>query len=247
MNNTTLFLVLALAVPLTSSSLAEAKALTAKEARALFDKADRTLNEVWTAAKRALPESEFNSLKESQRAWVEHRDYLARSPQFTGADFHGELPLDSPEYLTTAAGLAEERTTWLKGLMSEATDETLTGLWSDSYGGGIEIVESGGHLHFVMTCVRGRTSHLGGLAGSAVWNQTIGWFSDKGRESGNTAEANVSFILRGRQLEVVGANTGAYHGARASFDGSYVKVQPLNAKAQAKVVKAAKSGEVPEE
>lgn len=226
---------------------AQDKPLEAKAARAAFDKADRALNAAWAAAKQALPEEEFNKLKEDQRAWVEYRDYLARSPMYTGADAQGELALEAPEYLEAAAGLEDMRTEWLKGLIHEWKDETLTGYWTDSYGGSIEVVEREGHLHFVIQCVRGPTSHVGGLSGIAAWNPNIGWFSDKGRDKDKTDETSLSFILRDKKLEIIGANTGYYHGARAYFDGSYVKVKALDAKAQAKIVKAAKSGDLPEE
>lgn len=229
-----------------SGGLAQ-EALSARQARALYEKADRALNAAWAAAKQALPESEFNALKESQRGWVEHRDYLARSPMYTGAAAQGELPLDAPEYLEAAAGLAEMRTAWLQGLIRPVADDSLTGEWTDSYGGHIDVVEREGHLHFIVECVRGPTSHIGGQAGIAVWNQTIGWFTDKGRDKDKTDETNLSFTLRGRKLEVIGANTGYYHGARAYFDGAYVKVRALNAKAQARVVNAAKTGELPEQ
>lgn len=241
------FFTLLLAAVFISSAHAQEKQLSPKEAKALFDKADHALNTAWAAAKEALPETEFNKLKEEQRAWVEYRDYLARSPMFTGADAQGDLALDSPEYLEAAASLEDERTTWLKGLIHEWKDETLTGHWTDSYGGSIDVVERDGHLYFVVQCVRGPTSHVGDLAGVAVWNSTIGWFSDKGRDKDKTDETNLSFVLRDKKLEIVGANTDYYHGARAYFDGSYVKVKSLDAKAQTKIVKAAKSGEVPEE
>jgi uncharacterized protein YecT (DUF1311 family) len=248
MRNTTLFLMVLLVTAFAGTVHAQEKQLTAKAAKALYDKADQALNAAWAAAKKALPEPDFNKLKEEQRLWVEYRDGLARSPMYTGAEGQDELSLDAPEYLEAAAGLTDMRTTWLKGLVREWNDETLTGVWTDSYGGHIEIVEREGHLHFVIECVRGPTSHVGGLAGIAVWNANIGWFSDKGREDkGDDPETNLSFILRDRKLEIIGANTGYYHGARAYFDGEYVRVQPLNAKAQAKVVKAAKSGELPEE
>lgn len=229
------------------SSLAQEKKLSVQQAKALFEKEDRALNEAWVAAKKLLPESEFNKLKEEQRMWVEYRDYLARSPLYTGAEAQAELPLDAVEYLEAAAGLSEMRTRWLKGLVKESSDETVTGVWTDSYGGRIEIVEKEGHLHFIIQCVRGPSSHVGGLSGIAVWNQSLGWFSDKGIDKGGEPETNLSFVLRNKRLQVHGANTGYYHGARAYFDGEYVRVESLNAKEQAKILKAAKSGELPEE
>ena len=247
MRNALSFLTLLLLALGSGAGLAQDKPLDAKAARALFDKADHALNEAWVAAKKALPEAEFNKLKEDQRAWVEYRDCLARSPMYTGAEGQGELALDTPEYLQAAASLEDMRSEWLQGLIHDWPDETLTGYWTDSYGGNIEIVEREGHLHFIVQCVRGPTSHVGGLAGIAVWNRTIGWFSDKGQVKDKTDETNLSFTLRDKKLEITGANTGYYHGARAYFDGIYLKVKPLDAKAQEKIVKAAKSGEVPEE
>lgn len=221
--------------------------LTPKQAKAKFEKADRALNEAWAAAKAALSEAEFDELKKSQRTWVEHRDYLARSPLYTGSDAQGELALDSTEYLSAAAELEDMRTEWLKGLVKERdAEDAITGVWTDSYGGRIEIVEQQGELFFVMECVRGPSFHIGGLTGVGAWNQSIGWFSDKGRDKEREDVTNLSFILHDRQLQVIGANTSYYHGARAYFDGHYVKVEPLGAKEKAKVVKAAKTGEIPE-
>ncbi len=248
MRNAILLFTVLLNAAFVSSGYAQEKKLSAKEAKALFDKADKALNEAWASAKAALPEADFNKLKEDQRGWVDYRDYLARSPMYTGAEANGELPLTAPEYLEAAAALEEGRTKWLKGLVREwGAEEGLTGTWMDSYGGSIEIVEQNGKLHFITECVRGPTSHLGGLSGIASWNQTIGWFSDKGRDKDKEDETNLSFILRDKKLEIIGANTGHYHGARAHFDGEYIKVSQLSAKAQAKVVKAAKTGDLPEE
>jgi len=235
-------------IALLSPASAQEKKLTPQQAKAAFAKADKALNDAWAAAKAKLPEETFAKLKEDQKAWVEYRDYLARSPMYTGAEGSDELSLESPEYLEAAASLEQERTRWLKGLVREwDTEEPLTGEWTDSYGGSVEVVEKDGKLHFIIECVRGPTSHIGGLAGIAVWNRTIGWFSDKGRDPAKEEETNLSFILRDQKLEVIGANTSEYHGVRAYFDGEYVKTGKLSAKAQAAVLKAAKSGELPEE
>lgn len=236
---------LLLTTALIGSAFAEDKPLTRDAAKALFDKSDRALNEAWAAAKKALSEEEFTKLKEDQRAWVEYRDYLARSPMFTGADVQGELPLDAPEYLQAAAGLEDERTEWLKGLVHEWKDDSLSGKWTDSRGGTVEIVEQDGHLFFTVTCVRGPTSHSGDLEGVAVWNSPIGWFSDKGREKDKTDETNLSFVLRDKMIEITGANTGYYHGARAYFDGKYVRVKSLDSKAQAELISSAKANQAP--
>ncbi len=197
-----------------------------------FAKADAALNSTWTAVKAALPEGEFNKLKEEQRGWLEYRDYLARSPLYAGTGTQEELALDSAEYLDTAASLTAVRQQWLEALVKPQDESGLTGLWIDSYGGEIEIVESKGSLAFAITCARGPTSHTGDLGGVATWNAPIGWFSDKGDAKEDADEASLAFILRGSSLEIIGANTAAYHGARAYFDGMYVKVKPLSAKRQ---------------
>ena len=225
-----------------STSRGEGKEPTLKEAKAAFDKADAGLNAAWEAVKKDFDASRFNALKEDQKAWVEYRDYTASSPGFSGAPADEAKAKQSPEYFSTAAALTASRTAWLKGLIAKDTGTSLTGEWTDSYGGHMEIVEKDGHLHFSIEVVRGPTAHLGAIAGLAAWNDPIGWFSDKGRDKTRQDETNLSFVLRDGKMQLTGGNTSPYHGARASFDGDYVRVASLNAKAQAEVIKAAKEG-----
>ncbi|HYF35175.1 MAG TPA: lysozyme inhibitor LprI family protein [Prosthecobacter sp.] len=210
----------------------------ASKARAAFDKADRGLNEAWAAVKKALPTTEVTALTADQRSWVAYRDHLARSPMFTGADGRDEFSLDSAPYLEAAADLTKTRTEWLWGWIRYKDDDTLTGIWEDSYGGQVEIVQKDNQLHFSLTAVRGPTSHTGELSGIAKWNRPLGWFSDLATEPGKDGgETNLAFVLRGQALEIIGANTGFYHGARAYFDGRYIKIAHLDSKAQAKLLK----------
>ena len=234
--------ILALLLALTLCLRAEEKAPTLAEAKAAFAKADKELNTVWEKAKVELSETRFAQLRGEQRDWVEYRDNLATSPTYSGESGDEAAAKNSPGYFSTAAALTEARTKWLRGLVSKAPLESMTGEWTDSYGGNVEIVEKDGKLHFVFNCVRGHSAHLGALAGIASWNETIGWFSDKGREKDKTDETNIAFILDG-VLRVHGANTQHYHGARAYFDGEYIKTGNLTDKATALVLKAAKSGD----
>lgn len=228
-----------------TQSYSEEKRLTLKQAQADFGVADEELNEAWAKAKVKLLAGAFAELKEEQRVWLDHRDRLALSPGYSGAATDAADPKKTVEYLSTAAALTEERVMWLRGLLREEAD-SLTGRWSDSYGGHMEIVEKDGKLHFTIKVVRGPTAHLGGIAGIAAWNSPIGWFSDKDRGKSKTNETNLAFVMRNKRLEVTGANTSEYHGARAYFDGHYVRVGDLDDAAQAKVLGAAKSGQIGE-
>ena len=43
------------------------------------------------------------------------------------------------------------------------------------------------------------------------------------RGDAETPPAKLQFKFNGTRVEVTGENTGAYHGARAYFDGEYLK------------------------
>ena len=239
------------------NSAPEEKAPTFAEAKAAFAKADRALNQAWSAAKAAVSGRALTELTGSQRDWLEFRDYQAGwESEQTGEKDRKR----SAVWHTTAAALSESRAEWLRGRAETAKGplETLTGTWSDSYGGTMRVVhqeppasaESSGaaapaRLLFDIEVVRGPTYHTGGVVGVATWNQRIGWWSDKGVDPEKTEESNLAFVDREGCIEVIGANTSHYHGARAYFDGIYCKVGPLDEKAQAEVIKAAESGELP--
>ena len=214
------------------------------EAKGAFSKEDRALNEAWTAVKKGMPDTVFAELKAQQRAWIESRDRraLESSPNPKNA----EEAKQSAAYWQTAARLTEARAQWLRRL-ADKEDDPLTGLWTDGTGGTLEIVEQKEKLFFVFRVVRGSSLHVGVIAGAAQWNTSIGWFSDKGREADKPDETNIAFVERDGHLEVIGANTSYYHGARAYFDGKYYKIAPLETSDEANVIKAGETGTVPEE
>ena len=247
--------VLAAIVALAAAAFADAqeqKEPTLVEAKAAFAKSDRALNQAWSAAKSATTGSALTELTQSQRAWLEYRDSTAQRESEQAGE---KNPRRSASYHSTAASLTDARAEWLRGRARDATaDETLTGRWVDSYGGTMRLVQpiarggQDGRLLFSIDVVRGPTYHTGGVAGVASWNERLGWWSDKGRDAGKPDESNLAFIQREGCLEVIGANTSHYHGARAYFDGLYCKAGTLDAKEQEEVAKEAESGEAnPEE
>jgi hypothetical protein len=153
----------------------------------------------------------------------------------------------SPEYLDAAASLTAGRAEWLCSLAkgTKEGDDTMTGHWTDSYGGDLDVVERDGQIYFLFAVVRGRGLNVGQIAGMAKWHTRIGWFSDKGRDKNNTDEANIAFVYRQPKLQVTEAGADYYHGHTAYFDGEYVKVKTLTEKEQKEIIKSGQTGEVP--
>ena len=62
------------------------------------------------------------------------------------------------------------------------------------------------------------------------------------QNGGSDDETNLALVMDGMKLRINGANTQHYHGARAYFDGEYVRTGALTAKEQAEVTKSAQDG-----
>ncbi|MFY8215845.1 MAG: lysozyme inhibitor LprI family protein [Chthoniobacterales bacterium] len=216
----------------------EAPAPTLQEAKADFKTQDKALNAAWELVKKSenLTASELAALKEEQKAWIEYRDYLSLSPSYSGVPENETEAKESAEYFDCAAAITAERTAWLKGHLLATAPENVTGVWSDSYGGTLQIVQKDGEIFFTIDVVRGPTAHNGSISGIASWNEPLGWFSDKEGEEDKTDEANVSFVLKRNVFQITTANASSYAGARAYFDGDYLFVKPLDAEAQAQVI-----------
>lgn len=229
--------VLALPV-LATAAEEEEKPKTLGEAKAAFAKADKALNEAWAAVKKTLDEPEFSELQVKQRVWLMYRETQALGVNRANGEPEGKQTAAAFE---ASAELTRSRVDWLRGRIKNES-ETLTGLWIDSFGGTAEIVQEKEKLFFAIEVVRGPTFHSGSIAGIATWNSPLGWFSDKEREKEKTEETNLVFVSRGRVLEIIGAQTSYYHGARAYFDGDYCKVGELDEKRKAEVTKTAETG-----
>ena len=98
----------------------------------------------------------------------------------------------------------------------------------------MKIVEEKDRILFVFEVINSTD-----LSGVAVWNDRIGWFSDKDNLARGDREANICFIWRRWTLEVVSANTTYYFGRRATINGTYYKIGELDEQEQTKALSAA--------
>ena len=156
---------LIVAITLGSIPLAPGKELD--RAKVEFAVQDKLLNEIYQDLRKTLPADLFAKVREDQRRWIGYRDYIssAESKRLQ------KNPEDDPDYWTSAALMTVNRITWLKGWKgagappSRGIPGKWDGIYRDSYGGELQIVERGGKLYFSLVVVRGPTFHSGACDG----------------------------------------------------------------------------------
>lgn len=212
---------------------------TLAEAKAAFARHDRKLNIVYSALKKELEADRFALVQEDQRQWLEYRDYVAEwQSQARQKD-----PREDVGYWEMAAGMTEERVDYLRAWRGIGEPGSWAGRYSDGRGGLLEIVEAEHGFYFSLLVVRGPTSHIGDIAGKAEVNGFMARFSVK--DEGMERPCWISFLNNRNgdgRIEVFTANADRYHGMRAYFDATYLRVGLLDAKARAEVIAAANEG-----
>ncbi|MEM9016854.1 MAG: lysozyme inhibitor LprI family protein [Verrucomicrobiota bacterium] len=202
--------------------------------KARFASEDQKLNQTYARAKSDLSEWDFKALQEEQQGWLEYRD--ARSEEVAlleGQAQEGQEEEDAA-YWGAMADLTAMRTEIVNGwLIAFDFDREWEGIWKDGSGGILLIEEIGEKaFRFSIEVVRGPTYHLGALGGEAKVNQSSARFAIA--PEGIEEETWLTFLKEGMKLRVVGDNTHFFHGARAFFDGEYVRVAELDDEARAR-------------
>lgn len=192
------------------------------DAKAEFSRQDKVLNTVYQKLKKGLDPDLFAKVQADQRNWIVYKEYMAEWQA------RNEDPEKSVERWNMSAGLTESRVKWLRAWLKQDGKQGWEGSYSDSYGGYLRIAETDGKFRFRLSVVRGPTFHLGEIGGEFRVNGGTGWFEvDEGYGDG---AAWLTFLQEddgtGR-VKLVGENTQGHHGARAYFDGTYLRTGGL--------------------
>ncbi|MCH2064006.1 MAG: lysozyme inhibitor LprI family protein [Roseibacillus sp.] len=210
-------------------------------ARAEFAAQDKVLNATYQDLKKSLPERAFARVQEDQRKWIDHRDYMSA----WDSKRLQKNPENDPEYWMSAAQMTASRIAFLKAWKGigapppRGKPGRWDGVYLDGYGGILRIAKRAGKLHFSLEVARGPNFHNGVCGGQAEVNGAMAWFST--RYSPDEAPMWLTFLNnRGwdGRIEVIGENTGFFHGLSAYFEGHYLRVRKLNAKDLAELLKA---------
>jgi len=203
---------------------------TLSQAKEEFATQDRALNNSYQEAKANLSEYLFQQVQEEQRDWIDYRNGRAEAAALLEGRAENGEEKANPEYWNAMAYLTETRIEILQAWMKTDTfSKTWEGAWIDGYGGILLIAEADDEtLLFTCTAVRGASYHLGNISGTAKANQSTARFSTKAEAE--EKETWLTFIQEddGR-LKIIGENTQYFHGARAYFDGKYLRVRELTA------------------
>lgn len=204
---------------LTSFTFCSGEEKSLSELKLIFQEADKELNVSYKEALKKITGEDKEAFKENQRNWIEYRDYISEWQVEDGVKKE-----DSPYYWELMGGLSQDQVKMIKAWSGVSQEDEWSGTYSDGYGGHLTIKRKGKKLHFQISVVRGPTFHIGELEGEAKLNQYSARFSTPiEHEPGE--EAWLTFIKEGEfRIKVVGENTQGFHGARAFFDGTYLRL-----------------------
>lgn len=209
------------------SSEAESKASLLRE----LELRDQRLAKATERAVQGLRGKGLNLFKEDCKNWANWRkDFFS--------DSAGQLRAASQlsdEEISTWTEEVRRRTSWIHGLMDHRNHQDLTGFWSDGGGGYFSLVEQGDQLHFLASCARGPTRHLGSIQGVAKRSGAKAIFSISENDEEPT---RLEFSFEKPWIVLNCTNTGAYHGNAAYFDGHYAKIAPLSTEERQVVLQA---------
>lgn len=205
-------------------------------AKAEYAKQDKALNAVYGRLKKELDSGDFTKVQESQREWIEFKDYMADWQAY------GEQIESSAERWSMAAGLTESRIEWLAAWLIQDQRRGWEGKYEDSYGGHLQIAEQGGKYWFYLEVVRGPTFHLGEIGGEFRVKGGTGWFELKEEHEDESTWLTFLHADDGSgRVKVIGENTQMHHGARAYFDGNFLWMGELSAKEKSDVIESKNS------
>ncbi|WP_411845861.1 lysozyme inhibitor LprI family protein [Roseibacillus persicicus] len=200
-------------------------------AKEQFETQDKELNRVYGELKKELEAYQFAIVQKEQRDWVEYRDYISEAQR----GYEGTS--DEEAQLEMAAGLTESRVQWLQAWKTAGEHEGLEGEYRDSYGGFLQIVKEGEQHYFALHVVRGPSFHLGIIGGKLRVNGSTGWFETRDEHDGK--EAWLTFVPKedgSGRIRIVSENARHFHGARAYFDGSYLRLGEVSAEDRKRVI-----------
>ena len=195
---------------------------TLAEAQALFQKADAGLNKAYNGALAELDKTKAAQLRNYEREWISYRD------EMVAHDFHEEHPERNPDYWECLAIYAHERAEFVHAWSGKHIPPGITGEYSDSYGGALELTETTDGVEFSLSVTRGRAHNEGEMDGILQIKDGNAYFKEKLEpgEEGPPCELAFTFI-EGHIVKIEEKVASHDVGFNVHFGGDYYKTGSL--------------------
>lgn len=193
---------------------------TVASARQEWVQADALLNTQYARLLKTEPADSIADLRQKQRDWIASRDYYCQDQPRQNDE--GDVPFE--QAVSYWEAMTDQTRTRIAFLKAWANDKNLksdwTGDYDDFFGGHLKIWKTKDGIRFELDVVRGPTRHTGEIEDTAKSDGDTAVF-----RSSDTPPAVIA-LKRGplSRIVVTEENTDSYHGARAYFQGLYLKV-----------------------
>ncbi|MDX1960382.1 MAG: lysozyme inhibitor LprI family protein [Leptospiraceae bacterium] len=184
-----------------------------------FSKVDKELNEVYKELLNKIPKELANEMKIESRTWIKRKESFCKDERVTG---DSESSKENSSYYSCVLGFTESRIPFLKSAFGrENLSNELSGEYQDADGGELKLKMNKNKLEFMISVVRGPTSHIGEVSGKfEPTSKKILW-----KNKPNSEECELKFIFKDYVVEIEEVKCSELHGANAYFTGKYRKIK----------------------
>ncbi len=158
-----------------------------------------------------------------QKTWAELR---RRAALMDGTTDEQNNPIYNPAYWRTSANMTLYRIEWMRHFKGDLVSTEVTGSYLDGMGGILSIEKTeDGDWKFACNVVRGVSMDTGFVRGVAKVEGNVGtWVDTDGKAFVGARPATIELIHQDNWVRLIPQDTRYYQGARAYFDGTYLKV-----------------------
>ena len=132
----------------TAATPAPTEKPTVEQARKTFEATDNLLTAAYKEAGAGLDAAKMSELRQKERDWITYREMLAKSAPYFNGGAQSDSPKGTVDYWQTMNEITRARVDFLRAWSGKKLPAGITGVYSDSYGGTLELEEKKSGLAF---------------------------------------------------------------------------------------------------
>lgn len=197
---------------------------TLEQAREKFEAADALLGKTCKETCDGLDKTGAAALQKKQQAWLKFRDAKAESLLPADAEGKKSDPKLSVDYWETMTGYTEVRIDFLHAWSGKNLPPGITGEYTDSEDGDLQLEETKDGIEFSFSVVRGNASHAGQITGIIQPKGGKAYFKEKLEDGQKGPPCELAFAFTdGHIVKVVEKSPDPDVESDVHYGGDYFK------------------------